>query len=73
MQKLFEKLRIEVLKSLNDQNAGYAESTKFFGEFRWKIRQILRLSDSKKGQIFNIESESVGGREQNLFVTQAYL
>ena len=40
----------------------------FFEEFRWKIRQIFRL---ERGQIFNIESESVGGREQNLFVIQA--
>ena len=30
--KIFEKLRIEILKTLDDQNAGYAESTKFFVE-----------------------------------------
>ena len=29
-QKFFEKLRIEILKTLDDQNSGYTESTKFF-------------------------------------------
>ena len=41
-------LHIAVLKSLDDQNTGYAEYTKFFEEFRWKIWQIFRLSDSKE-------------------------
>ena len=30
MQKIFEKLRIEILKTLDDQNASNDESTKFF-------------------------------------------
>ena len=34
MQKIFEKLQIEILKTLDDQNAGYAESTKFFEKHR---------------------------------------
>ena len=56
MQKIFEKLRIEILKTLDDQNAGYAESTNFFVNKSAKNSNIKNARQLLSGANFGWKS-----------------